>query len=152
MDSFVKYCKEVRSHFEDSIIMAGNVTNTASTQELIIHGGVDIVKVGIGGGCVDFGVKIITADGIKSIQDIVVGDEVLTHKNRLKKVIGTNNQQYDHSFVEINGSKFTADHRFYVIHKSHKTKIKTDKDIETYGEWISCSDLSSDYLLVKNKL
>lgn len=50
MDVFVKYCKRVREHFPESIILAGNVTNTSSTQELIIYGGVDIVKVGIGGG------------------------------------------------------------------------------------------------------
>lgn len=50
MDVFVKYCKKVREHFPESIIIAGNVTNTSSTQELLIYGGVDIVKVGIGGG------------------------------------------------------------------------------------------------------
>lgn len=50
MDVFVKYCKRVRENFPDSIIMAGNVTNTSSTQELLIYGGVDIVKAGIGGG------------------------------------------------------------------------------------------------------
>jgi len=50
MDVFVRYCKKVRDNFPDSIIMAGNVTNTSSTQELIIYGGIDIVKVGIGGG------------------------------------------------------------------------------------------------------
>lgn len=50
MDVFVKYCKKVRDHFPESIIIAGNVTNTSSTQELLIYGGVDIVKAGIGGG------------------------------------------------------------------------------------------------------
>lgn len=50
MDVFVKYCHKVREHFPESIIVAGNVTNTSSTQELLIYGGVDIVKVGIGGG------------------------------------------------------------------------------------------------------
>lgn len=50
MDVFVKYCHKVRENFPESIIIAGNVTNTSSTQELIIYGGVDIVKVGIGGG------------------------------------------------------------------------------------------------------
>jgi GMP reductase len=50
MDVFVKYCKKVRDHFPESIIMAGNVTNTSSTQELLIYGGVDIIKAGIGGG------------------------------------------------------------------------------------------------------
>jgi GMP reductase len=50
MDVFVKYCKRVRDNFPDSIILAGNVTNTSSTQELLIYGGVDIIKCGIGGG------------------------------------------------------------------------------------------------------
>ena len=50
MDVFVQYCKRVRNEFPEAIILAGNVTNTSSTQELIIYGGVDIVKVGIGGG------------------------------------------------------------------------------------------------------
>lgn len=50
MDVFVKYCKKVRDHFPDSIIMAGNVTNPSSTQELLIYGGVDVVKCGVGGG------------------------------------------------------------------------------------------------------
>ena len=50
MDVFVKYCHKVRENFPESIIIAGNVTNTSSTQELIIYGGVDIVKCGVGGG------------------------------------------------------------------------------------------------------
>jgi GMP reductase len=50
MDVFVKYCKKIRDNFPESIIMAGNTTNPSSTQELLIYGGVDIVKIGIGGG------------------------------------------------------------------------------------------------------
>lgn len=50
MDVFVKYCKRVRENFPESIVIAGNVTHTSSTQELIIYGGVDIIKCGIGGG------------------------------------------------------------------------------------------------------
>jgi GMP reductase len=50
MDVFVKYCKKVRENFPESIIVAGNVTNTSSTQELLIYGGVDLAKIGIGGG------------------------------------------------------------------------------------------------------
>jgi GMP reductase len=50
MDVFVKYCKKVRDSFPESIIMAGNITNPSSTQELLIYGGVDVVKCGVGGG------------------------------------------------------------------------------------------------------
>lgn len=50
MESFVKFCKKVREAFPLSIIMAGNVCTAEMTQELIIHGGVDIVKTQIGPG------------------------------------------------------------------------------------------------------
>jgi GMP reductase len=50
MESFVKFCKDVRSSFKDSIICAGNVTTPEICEELIIHGGVDIVKGQIGPG------------------------------------------------------------------------------------------------------
>jgi GMP reductase len=50
MDVFVRYCKKIRDHFPESIIIAGNVTNPSSSQELLIYGGVDIVKCGVGGG------------------------------------------------------------------------------------------------------
>lgn len=49
-EKFVEFCSRVRDNFESSIIMAGNVVTPEMVQELIIHGGVDIVKVGIGPG------------------------------------------------------------------------------------------------------
>jgi GMP reductase len=50
-DDFVNYCKKVREYVGNkSIIMAGNVCTPEMVQELILHGGVDIVKVGIGPG------------------------------------------------------------------------------------------------------
>lgn len=50
IEKFVKFCEKVRSIANDSIIMAGNVVTPEMTQELIIYGGVDIVKLGIGPG------------------------------------------------------------------------------------------------------
>lgn len=50
-DNFVNFCNIVRNKFGDKpIIMAGNVCTPEMVQELILHGGVDIVKVGIGPG------------------------------------------------------------------------------------------------------
>ena len=50
-NNFVNFCQKVRSNFGDRpIIMAGNVASPEMVQELILHGGVDIVKVGIGPG------------------------------------------------------------------------------------------------------
>jgi GMP reductase len=66
MDVFVKYCKKVRDLFPESIIIAGNVTNTSSTQELIIYGGVDIVKIGVGGGSACL-TRFVTGCGIPQL-------------------------------------------------------------------------------------
>jgi GMP reductase len=49
-EKFVGFCDDVRMAFPDAIIMAGNVCTPEMVQELILHGGVDIVKVGIGPG------------------------------------------------------------------------------------------------------
>ena len=49
-EKFVSYCNSIRKLFPGSIIMAGNVCTPEMVQELILHGRVDIVKVGIGPG------------------------------------------------------------------------------------------------------
>lgn len=51
-EQFVKTAYRLRQLFPQSIIMAGNVVTQEMTEELIIHGKVDIVKVGIGSGSV----------------------------------------------------------------------------------------------------
>ena len=50
-DDFVEFCSRVRLMFgKQPVIMAGNVCTPEMVQEIILHGGVDIVKVGIGPG------------------------------------------------------------------------------------------------------
>lgn len=50
-DDFVNFCAKIREELgEQPIIMAGNVCTPEMVQEIILHGGVDIVKVGIGPG------------------------------------------------------------------------------------------------------
>jgi GMP reductase len=51
-EQFVKTSSHIRKLFPDSVLMAGNVVTPEMTEELIIHGQVDIVKVGIGSGSV----------------------------------------------------------------------------------------------------
>ena len=49
---FVETIKKIRDWYPDIVIMAGNVVTPEMVEELILHGGVDIVKVGIGSGSV----------------------------------------------------------------------------------------------------
>lgn len=51
-EKFVSTIKQIREWYPDIIIMAGNVVTPEMTEELIFHGGVDIVKIGIGSGSV----------------------------------------------------------------------------------------------------
>lgn len=51
-EQFVKTVSHIRKLYEEVIIMAGNVVTPEMTEELLIHGKADIVKVGIGSGSV----------------------------------------------------------------------------------------------------
>jgi GMP reductase len=50
IEALVYFCKRVRDAYPDKIIVAGNVVTREIVEELILNGGVDIVKVGIGSG------------------------------------------------------------------------------------------------------
>jgi GMP reductase len=50
IESLVNFCKRVRKEYPDKIIVAGNVVTREIVEELILNGGVDVVKVGIGPG------------------------------------------------------------------------------------------------------
>ena len=50
MQKIVDFCKKLREEFSNIILIAGNVATREMTEELILNGGVDIVKVGIGPG------------------------------------------------------------------------------------------------------
>tara|TARA_E500000178_G_C17027681_1_gene758877 strand:- start:1036 stop:2085 length:1050 start_codon:yes stop_codon:yes gene_type:complete len=52
MFKLVDFCKKVRQTYPNKTIVAGNVVSREITEELIINGEVDIVKVGIGSGAV----------------------------------------------------------------------------------------------------
>lgn len=51
-EKFVSAVKTIRNRYPEIVIMAGNIVTPEMTEELILHGGVDIVKVGIGSGSV----------------------------------------------------------------------------------------------------
>lgn len=50
IEKFVDFCRKVRNLYPDKIIIAGNVATREMVEELILNGGVDVVKVGIGPG------------------------------------------------------------------------------------------------------
>lgn len=152
-EKFVEWCAKVRSNFKDSIIMAGNVCTPEMVQELILHGGVDIVKVGIGPGsacttrlktgCFVGESKINTATGLKAIKDINIGETVLTHDGSYQTVTHIHNNGFKDNLIEINGIICTDDHEFYVVNKIDQDKI-TEDNIHDFAYWLEAKDISEE--------
>lgn len=70
MEKLVNVCKYLRKKYPQKIIIAGNVASGEMTQELIINGGVDIVKVGIGPGSACL-TRMKTGVGIPQLSAII---------------------------------------------------------------------------------
>ena len=97
------------------------------------HGPVDILTGGFP--CFPAGTLITTSTGLVPIEQVKVGDEVLTHERRWKPVVQTMSRQADHRItVKIMGAPTittTDEHPFYV---------RRTRDSVT-AEWVKAADL-----------
>lgn len=96
----------------------------------------------IGGSpCVPAGTKIKVKEGYKNIEDICIGDEVLTHKNRYRSVLATMNRKTDSLYyIKFNGSevlKITGNHPLYILRNNEFQWIET-KDVKV-GDFVTCN-------------
>ena len=82
--------------------------------------------------CVPAGTMIKTLDGYKPIESVNVGDFVLTHKNRYKKVLKTMTRISNHiNHIKANGIadlQITDEHPLYVLRNGETQWIKS-KDL-----------------------
>jgi len=114
------------------------------------HSNVDIGKVKskdipnhdllVGGfPCFVAGTKILTKTGYKNIEDVQIGDYVLTHKNRFKKVIETMNKKSDKILnIKIKYRRViscTDNHPFYCLEKYK------DGSFSDSPKWINAKDI-----------
>lgn len=131
-----KYAREtfIANHEIDINHFHKDINEMDGTQYI---GKVDVL---VGGSpCFVAGTKVITKNGYKNIENIEVGDEVLTHKNRFKKVLRVGGKDsaevYKIKFVGL-GQDFTyvtAEHPYYVYRGKKRTP-----------EWIEVKDLELD--------
>ena len=146
--AFKAHLNRLRSAFPKSVILAGNIATGDGVGELIREGA-DIVKIGIGPGCFVKNTKIQTSDGLKNIQDIEIGDKVLTHKGIYENVTNTFIHHHHKKFIKINDIECTPDHKFYVIEKKDKDLI-TEKNLNEYAKFIEAKDLDiTKHLLIR---
>ena len=100
MQQLVDFCKKVREKYPDKIIVAGNVVSREMTEELIINGKVDVVKVGIGPGsaCVtrlktgvgmpQLSAVIESGDAAHGVNGYIISDGGITCPGDMAKAFG----------------------------------------------------------------
>lgn len=112
---------------------------------------IDFVRCGIGGGsgCFVDGTKVKTINGDKNIEDIEIGDKVLTIDNSYQKVLSKIRYKTN-ELIKINNEIIsTKNHKYFVIDKKDKD-IVNEQNLEKLGYWVAASELDKDkHLLVK---
>jgi GMP reductase len=100
LESLIEFSSVVRKLYPDKVLVAGNVVSKEITEELILRGGVDIVKVGIGPGSacttrLQTGVGIPQlsavmecADAAHGVNGFIIGDGGITCPGDLAKSYG----------------------------------------------------------------
>ena len=146
MKSMIEF---IKSNFPESFVIAGNISTSDAAMDLESWGA-DATKVGIGPGCFVPSAKVYTKEGLKLIQDIKIGDQVLTHQNRFKKVLEKHSYTADQILLKVNDlPKCTETHEFYVIERSKKDMVN-ENNIDKYAFWVKAKDLDKNtHLLVK---
>jgi GT2 family glycosyltransferase len=96
-------------------------------------------------GCLDPKVNLITKDGKKPINKIIVGDYVLTHKNRFRKVTKTFKRNYKGGWTRIKLINDKA--KLIMATDEHPVLIYRNEKLK----WIKISDVKqTDQLMVKS--
>lgn len=138
-----KYAVQTATHNFPQIQELGDVFNADFTK----YCGIDYL---IGGSpCFTKGHLVLTADGYKDVSEIQVGDMVLTHKGRYRKVIRTNKREADIVDVRITGYPVfhtTDEHPFFTLERRKATwdeynKTKSWRVFSTEPTWTKAVEL-----------
>jgi len=130
MEQLIEFCSKVRELYPDKIIVAGNVVTREITEELILRGKVDIVKIGIGPGsaCLtrtqtgvgmpQLSAIMECADAAHGVNGYIIGDGGITCPGDVSKGLGggadfimiggqfSGHDENPGEIIEDNGQKF----------------------------------------------
>ena len=143
--------KQTQLNFPDTIQL-GDVTQVDVSK-------LEPIDLLIGGSpCFAAGVKVLTDVGYKDIEDIRVGDKVLTHNNRYMPVLAIGHKEAmtytlkAQGFVDV---VCTKNHPFYARKKYKEYYRKDDgkksaRVILGDAEWVNAGLLKGDYYICSN--
>ena len=144
-----------KNNFPD-MIQVGDVTKIDVADLVAKYGVPDLLTAG--SPCFVAGTKVLTLEGYKNIEDVKVGDMVLTHNNRYRKVLNVGGHEDDvyrlraQGFIDVT---CTANHPFYARKKSFDYYVKADgKPSKKLNlgepEWIRADELAQNYYIANN--
>lgn len=122
-------------------VTQANYANTNQIGDITKIKGSDLPQIDLlcgGSPCFIAGTKVINKDSYKNIEDIVIGDYVLTHKNRFRKVlrIGSSVKETTYLTTQNNIITGTTENHPYYIRK----RISTNK--LSNPEWVEVKNIS----------
>jgi GMP reductase len=100
MFKLLDFCKKIRTTFPNITLIAGNVVTREIVEELIINGGIDIIKVGIGSGAVcttrlqtgvgmpQFSAVMECADAAHGLNAMIISDGGICNPGDVSKAFG----------------------------------------------------------------
>lgn len=147
-----KDCQDVlRKHWPIAVIH-GDITTLDGKP---LKGKIDVISGGYP--CFPAGTKINTKAGMVPIENIKVGDEILTHLGRFRKVdktfINPPARLYELKMQGTPTHSVTAEHPYYVRKMERKWDSKNRTNVRTFSlpEWKEAKDLQpGDFVHVPN--
>ena len=148
-DKMVEMLGWIKETYNDHFfIIAGNVA-TGDGAQFLEAAGADAIKVGIGGGCFVPGTLITLETGSQiPIENIQVGDRVITHTGQVNNVVDTLKFDRDEELIAINGCVSTTNHEYYVVDKDD-AHLVADDNIHEYAKWIPAEMLTKNHMLIE---
>jgi len=129
-----------------------NLTDVSKITEETIEELGDIDLVVGGSPCFGAGTYITTKNGLVPIEDVKVGDYVITHKKQWKKVLRIGNKKADTIIVTGQGHDgivTTENHPFYCCERKSKSTRENGKSIRKSWiegpEWVEAKDLTGQH-------
>ena len=130
-------CELLKQRFPD----VPNYGDMTALPERILSGEIEAPDILCGGTpCFVAGTMVLTQDGYKPIENIAVGDMVMTHKGRLRKVLRTGSKLAEVGTLKMVGHKgftCTPNHPFLSVLKKDREPI----DENAPFDWIDAKDL-----------
>ncbi len=122
-EGVLKTVERVKGSVSTVDVIAGNVATREGTEDLIAAGA-DAVKTGIGPGsiCLEGSAQILMADSsVKAIRDVQLGEAVITHRGRARRVTKTYRRPYHGDMICLNiggcpgAVRVTPNHEFLAV-------------------------------------